>query len=235
MVAPTGSPPNAAMEGLATATKVRPTQSYYVPRPVQESKEKDKPSPKEQKKSPMAQLYTPPHSRPQTQPPSPKLRPLMDIQIERTSLFADPPTSSSKSATSSSSSARTSPDVARKSPELENRKKNSRKSSGEKREDLFPKIISVPSSSSTPSSKSASPPRKGFSNMVLPPPLQHAPKDGCICEREKTHVACKRCGYECTGRLALVCPLHPMQMNLMDLTACPNPICHSVQLYEVAR
>ncbi|GMS88076.1 hypothetical protein PENTCL1PPCAC_10251, partial [Pristionchus entomophagus] len=226
----TTCPPNAAMEGISTATKVRPTQSYYVPpRPVSDGdQEKDRASPKDQKKNVCAQLYTPPHSRNQSQMPStPKLRPLMDIQLEKTSLFAESSTSSESS--------RKSPDVAKKSPDIENRTRKDRKASAEQRQELFPKIISVPSSSSNASdARKSAPPREGFSSNVLPPPRQPKASDGCICDREKTHVACKRCGYECSGRLALVCPLHPMQMNLMDLTACPNPLCHSVQLYEVA-
>ncbi|GMT18475.1 hypothetical protein PFISCL1PPCAC_9772, partial [Pristionchus fissidentatus] len=226
-----------AMDELAAATKARPTQSYYVPRPILEHQEKKETSPKQHKKiAPIAQLYTPPHSRASNQMPSStsKPRPLMDIQIEKTSLFAPSPSDSC------SDSSRKSPDQHRKSPEIENRRRNKpkveeeRKKSAEQRTEMFPKIIPVPSSS-TPSSsrKSTTPPREGFGTNLAPPPPTPAAKDGCICDREKTHVACKRCGYECTGRLSIVCPLHPMQMNLMDLTACPNPLCHSVQLYEV--
>ncbi|KAF8359694.1 hypothetical protein PRIPAC_94689 [Pristionchus pacificus] len=247
MVAPTGSPPNtSAMDGIATTTKVRPTQSYYVPRPVLEKdhvKEEKETSPRDKKKAPCAQLYTPPHSRGGQTPSTPKLRPLMDIQIDRACLFADSSTSSNSRnsmtlSTSSESSSRKSPDVPRKSPEAENRRGKQRKPSAEHREELFPKIVAVPSSSSsgpTDWRNAGTPPREGFSTNILPPPPQPAVKDGCICEREKAHIACKRCGHECHGRLALVCLLHPMQMNLMDLSACPNPLCHSVQLYEVVR
>ncbi|ETN78763.1 hypothetical protein RB195_009677 [Necator americanus] len=62
----------------------------------------------------------------------------------------------------------------------------------------------------------------------LPPPQ----KDMCICDRPNTHVICKRCGYECIGRVQLVCDLHPTSLSLMDMRECGNPICRSIQIFE---
>nr|CDJ89466.1 Hypothetical protein CBG13181 [Haemonchus contortus] len=57
-------------------------------------------------------------------------------------------------------------------------------------------------------------------------------KDICICDRPKTHVVCKRCGYECIGRVQLVCDVHPTILSLMDMRECANPICRSIQIFE---
>ncbi|KAJ1373644.1 hypothetical protein KIN20_036109 [Parelaphostrongylus tenuis] len=63
---------------------------------------------------------------------------------------------------------------------------------------------------------------------TLPFPL----KGICICDRPKVHVVCKRCGYECVGRVQLVCDVHPTSLSLMDMRECANPICRSIQIYE---
>lgn len=70
----------------------------------------------------------------------------------------------------------------------------------------------------------------------------------CICDRNNTHVVCKRyvstatvlqrthrfrCGYECVGRVQVTCGQHPLMLALNDLRECPNPVCHSVQLLEI--
>lgn len=57
-------------------------------------------------------------------------------------------------------------------------------------------------------------------------------ENDCICDRKKTHVVCKRCGYECVGRVQVICGQHPLILALNDLRECPNPVCHSVQLLE---
>ncbi|KJH46414.1 hypothetical protein DICVIV_07537 [Dictyocaulus viviparus] len=49
-------------------------------------------------------------------------------------------------------------------------------------------------------------------------------KDVCICDRPNVHVVCKRCGYECVGRVQLVCDVHPNSLSLMDMRECANPI-----------
>ncbi|VDL80568.1 unnamed protein product [Nippostrongylus brasiliensis] len=59
-------------------------------------------------------------------------------------------------------------------------------------------------------------------------------KNTCICDRPKAHVICKRCGYECEGRVQLVCDVHPTTLSLMDLRECANPICRSIQIFESA-
>ncbi|KAK6742034.1 hypothetical protein RB195_009728 [Necator americanus] len=42
----------------------------------------------------------------------------------------------------------------------------------------------------------------------------------------------KKCGYECIGRVQLVCDLHPTSLSLMDMRECGNPICRSIQIFE---
>uniref|UniRef100_A0A1I7TF11 Uncharacterized protein n=1 Tax=Caenorhabditis tropicalis TaxID=1561998 RepID=A0A1I7TF11_9PELO len=64
------------------------------------------------------------------------------------------------------------------------------------------------------------------------PMIASSDEKDCICDRKKTHVVCKRCGYECVGRVQVICGQHPMILALNDLRECPNPVCHSVQLLE---
>ncbi|MFH4973570.1 hypothetical protein AB6A40_000279 [Gnathostoma spinigerum] len=55
----------------------------------------------------------------------------------------------------------------------------------------------------------------------------------CICDRPLCHIVCTRCGFELTGRLQRVCPVHPKKLALMDLRECGNKMCRSVHLVEV--
>ncbi|CAI2349195.1 unnamed protein product [Caenorhabditis sp. 36 PRJEB53466] len=65
------------------------------------------------------------------------------------------------------------------------------------------------------------------------PMIAQSDEKECICDRKKTHVVCKRCGYECVGRVQITCGQHPYILALNDLRECPNPVCHSVQLLEI--
>lgn len=63
-------------------------------------------------------------------------------------------------------------------------------------------------------------------------------RDICICFRPLTHVICRSCGFETTGRIFLDahCHLHPMSPSHLfsdDLQACPNTICRSVEIFEL--
>lgn len=64
------------------------------------------------------------------------------------------------------------------------------------------------------------------------PMIAQSDEKECICDRKNTHVVCKRCGYECVGRVQVTCGKHPLILALNDLRECPNPVCHSVQLLE---
>ncbi|KAL4002427.1 hypothetical protein ACH3XW_3425 [Acanthocheilonema viteae] len=61
-----------------------------------------------------------------------------------------------------------------------------------------------------------------------------APSDNCICNRPASHIVCTRCGFEFVGRLQKVCPDHPKKLALMDHRECPNRLCKSIHLIEVA-
>lgn len=56
---------------------------------------------------------------------------------------------------------------------------------------------------------------------------------GCICGRPSAHVVCKRCSFECSGRIQRVCSFHPTKLSLMDMRECPNILCRSIQLIEL--
>ncbi|XP_059061537.1 uncharacterized protein CG13380 [Achroia grisella] len=47
----------------------------------------------------------------------------------------------------------------------------------------------------------------------------------CSCNREKTIVFCRACGYYCNGRIRLKCEQHPRVTFLLDISECPR--CHS--------
>ncbi|CAJ0941638.1 unnamed protein product, partial [Mesorhabditis belari] len=70
-------------------------------------------------------------------------------------------------------------------------------------------------------------------NQDAPILLKSEKKDLCICDRPPTHLYCKRCSYECKGRILRVCSVHPTRLALMDLRECPNSLCHSIQLAEM--
>ncbi|WKX99850.1 hypothetical protein Q1695_014600 [Nippostrongylus brasiliensis] len=100
--------------------------------------------------------------------------------------------------------------------------------------------------STTQQSRKKSPPTKPFAPRIVNGPrgplsrpnafcsVPFPLKNTCICDRPKAHVICKRCGYECEGRVQLVCDVHPTTLSLMDLRECANPICRSIQIFESA-
>lgn len=47
----------------------------------------------------------------------------------------------------------------------------------------------------------------------------------CSCNRDKTIVFCRSCGYYCNGRIRLKCEIHPRVTFLLDISECPR--CHS--------
>uniref|UniRef100_A0A2A4JL75 Uncharacterized protein n=1 Tax=Heliothis virescens TaxID=7102 RepID=A0A2A4JL75_HELVI len=47
----------------------------------------------------------------------------------------------------------------------------------------------------------------------------------CSCNRDKTIVFCRSCGYYCNGRIRLICEKHPRVTFLLDIAECPR--CHS--------
>lgn len=47
----------------------------------------------------------------------------------------------------------------------------------------------------------------------------------CSCNRGKTIVFCRACGYYCNGRIRLKCAVHPRVTFLLDIAECPR--CHS--------
>uniref|UniRef100_A0A8R1DHP7 Uncharacterized protein n=1 Tax=Caenorhabditis japonica TaxID=281687 RepID=A0A8R1DHP7_CAEJA len=221
----------------------RPTQAYYVPRKLLEcgrgpqSKSNNNCTEKNDKPSQT--------SAQQKQKP----RPLMEQVISA------PPTSLKEKSSSNrhhhqqtkSNSSTNQQKMARKSPPQQQQQQSSR--------DLH-LVSSTPSSRSSSSMSSigntaalspsltVSSPRVlhvkgGPQKYSLPRPNQFAPmiaqsdEKECICDRKKTHVVCKRCGYECVGRVQITCGAHPLILALNDLRECPNPVCHSVQLLEI--
>ncbi|CAJ0581023.1 unnamed protein product, partial [Mesorhabditis spiculigera] len=96
-----------------------------------------------------------------------------------------------------------------------------------------PNNTQKPKQSSPRQEKKPAPPALHFDPNA--PILSTPEKEGtCICERAPCHLYCKRCSYECMGRLMRVCPTHPTRMSLMDLRECPNTLCRSVQLIELS-
>lgn len=59
------------------------------------------------------------------------------------------------------------------------------------------------------------------------PPIERRPDagiEGCICLRDMMRIFCESCGHADEGRLRKVCPLHPKDIYLYDVTSCAN--CH---------
>jgi len=48
--------------------------------------------------------------------------------------------------------------------------------------------------------------------------------EGCICLRDMMRIFCESCGHADEGRLRKICPLHPKDIYLYDVTNCAN--CH---------
>ncbi|CAO4369556.1 unnamed protein product [Caenorhabditis nigoni] len=224
----------------------RPTQAYYVPRKLLECGRgpQSKPTNTEKNEKP---IHT---SAQQKQKP----RPLMEKTIT-TSSFKEKSNRQKSNAlvskkTSSSPSSTTSP---RKSPpamtpyqpplqypssprdlHLVSSTPSSRSSSSMSSSGIAPQV----SPTLTLSSPRVLHVKGGPQKYSLPRPNAFAPmiaqsdEKECICDRKKTHVVCKRCGYECVGRVQVTCGQHPLILALNDLRECPNPVCHSVQLLE---
>jgi len=59
------------------------------------------------------------------------------------------------------------------------------------------------------------------------PPMDKRPDagiDGCICLRDMMRIFCEACGHAYEGRLRKICPIHPKDIYLYDVTNCVN--CH---------
>ncbi|EFO86872.1 hypothetical protein CRE_04676 [Caenorhabditis remanei] len=226
----------------------RPTQAYYVPRKLLECGRgpQSKPTNTEKNEKPI-----------QTSVQKQKPRPLMDNVITTpTSSIKEKSTQSNrqksnapatkKSSSNSSNSPRKSPPAmtAYQPPlqypslprdlHLVSSTPSSRSSSSMSSSGIGPQI----SPTLTVSSPRVLHVKGGPQKYSLPRPNAFAPmiaqsdEKECICDRKKTHVVCKRCGYECVGRVQVTCGQHPMILALNDLRECPNPVCHSVQLLE---
>jgi len=64
--------------------------------------------------------------------------------------------------------------------------------------------------------------------QVVAPPTKLVSTGGvdCICFRPLKRVMCCVCGYMIMeGRVRKMCALHPREIYLLDVTACPNPDC----------
>lgn len=199
----------------------RPTQAYYVPRRLLEGGRGPYPASDGKPSSPdgFTSLDTPPKtpkSRPNTEVRTPSSKTVAKSYIEPRPLMAD----------------------------------------------LLPKPDSLKEKRRTPRYPPSQPPAASFTSAAQPPPRASPPKpfaprivngprgplsrpnafcavsfplkDTCICDRPKSHVICKRCGYECFGRVQLVCDMHPTSLSLMDMRECANPICRSIQIFETA-
>uniref|UniRef100_A0A914VVC4 Uncharacterized protein n=1 Tax=Plectus sambesii TaxID=2011161 RepID=A0A914VVC4_9BILA len=57
--------------------------------------------------------------------------------------------------------------------------------------------------------------------------------DTCICNRPRSLVICRRCGYETEGRVRTTCLAHPNRQALMDQEVCP--VCRASTLQEVRK
>ena len=53
----------------------------------------------------------------------------------------------------------------------------------------------------------------------------------CVCNGSKGVVQCVKCGHEQFGRIARVCPVHPLKVFLMDIRCCSVRHCRSTFLY----
>ncbi|KAL6727916.1 hypothetical protein Aduo_009752 [Ancylostoma duodenale] len=190
----------------------RPTQAYYVPRRLLEGGRG--PHPATDGKPADAFVATdapqnPPKPRPNTEVRTPSSKTIVKTYIEPRPLMADllPKPDSLKEKRRPpripQQPAAASPPFIRRPPQ---------------QQPFAPRIVNGP----------RGPLSRPNAFCPLPPPQ----KDVCICDRPNAHVICKRCGYECIGRVQLVCDLHPTSLSLMDMRECGNPICRSIQIFE---
>ncbi|XP_012279950.1 uncharacterized protein CG13380 [Orussus abietinus] len=58
------------------------------------------------------------------------------------------------------------------------------------------------------------------------------PINKCLCDRPRSHVLCRVCGFLTWGRIRYACPLHPLTLFLSDLTQCPCCRAYEFMLSE---
>ena len=56
----------------------------------------------------------------------------------------------------------------------------------------------------------------------------------CVCQRPIKRVVCRICGHYMEGRVRKPCAAHPMDLYLLDYSACPKPCgANPIHLQEV--
>ncbi|CAB3402197.1 unnamed protein product [Caenorhabditis bovis] len=234
----------------------RPTQAYYVPRKLLECGRGQAKSPT----SPVEEKTTTP-SAPCKKPVS-KPRPLMEQIIPPTPSLKEKSKNIFNMEKRNNFNNNNNNNNTKNNNNNNNNNSNSNKSNRgaraaqeKSRRSTTPRelhIASTPSSRSsssmsqlsptTPNSLTVSTPRvvhvKGTPKKYTTSPfaaiVAQSPENVCVCERRNCHVVCKRCGYECVGRVQIVCSVHPLVLSLNDLRECPNPICRSIQISELS-
>ncbi|CAD6194113.1 unnamed protein product [Caenorhabditis auriculariae] len=198
-------------------SKPRPLMAELLPPPASLKEKQRQPAKNSQnRRSPPASTQSPAagHKKPQ------KLNTPRKSQESSKQIYVAPPQSTSPK--SSYSSSRSSSSMSQLSPQAP---KRATTTTTQTLTTSVPRVIAPKG----PQKYTLSRPNQ-FCTVVSP----SDPKDGCICDRAKTHVLCKRCGYEGFGRVQIVCGAHPLMLALNDLRECPNPLCRSIQLVEAA-